>query len=571
VLHAILDHHNKSWSIESNQTITHGSIAMCIGIDKERLRRTHSYELIISSGCIDLMATDPAGIFYGVQTLCQIIKQSQTGHIPCLKITDWPDFPTRGVMLDISRDKVYQMHTLYDLIDKLASWKINQLQLYTEHTFAYQGHEKVWRNASPMTPEEIQNLDQYCKERFIELIPNQNSFGHMHRWLKHPEYQHLAETTEPFQTPWGKILYEPFSLAPTISESYEFIMGLYDQLLPNFSHKMINVGCDETFDLGAGRSKDACHSKGKGRVYLEYLLALYSNLSQRGYRMQFWGDIILKYPELIPELPGDVIALDWGYEHDHPFEKDTRLFRDAGIPYYVCPGTSSWNSIGGRVNNMRENIRNASDFGLLNGAQGLLNTDWGDYGHWQQLPVSYPGLVCGAAFSWCFENNQKIDLADALNRVVFMDDRKIMGNILIEIGNVYQDLKILPPNSSIIFWMLQEKTIDQPKFRELSRETLLKTNEKLNNLLSKLEGCNMKIKDAALIQQEIRLTINLMIHACKRGLFVLHNDKTTTSSQMLREIRNLIEEFRQTWLARNRIGGLSDSLHRFIPMIKSYK
>ncbi len=132
------------------------------------------------------------------------LEQSIDGQIPCLKIRDWPDFPTRGVMLDISRDKVYQMQTLYTLVNQLASWKINQLQLYTEHTFAYQGHERVWLNASPMTPEEIQNLDQYCKEKFIELVPNQNSFGHMSRWLKHPEYQHLAETTEPFRTPWGK-------------------------------------------------------------------------------------------------------------------------------------------------------------------------------------------------------------------------------------------------------------------------------------------------------------------------------------------------------------------------------
>ncbi len=135
--------------------------------------------------------------------------------------------------------------------------------------------------------------------------------------------------------------------------------------------------------------------------------------------MQFWGDIILKYPELIPELPEDVIALDWGYEQDHPFEKETQLFSDAGIPYYVCPGTSSWNSIGGRVNNMLGNCRNAVHFGLAHGASGFLNTDWGDYGHWQQLPISYPGLICGAALCWCYGSNRNIDLENALNRIVF--------------------------------------------------------------------------------------------------------------------------------------------------------
>ncbi|MFO7893591.1 MAG: family 20 glycosylhydrolase, partial [Longimicrobiales bacterium] len=214
---------------------------------------------------------DKAGAFYGLQTLKQIIAQTQDGHLPCLDIIDWPDFPVRGVMLDISRDKVYRMETLFMLVDELASWKINQLQLYTEHTFAYLGHEIVWQNASPMTAEEILILDEYCKARFVELVPNQNSFGHMTRWLQHPEYKHLAETTKPVQTPWGGIQEKPFSLSPTNPETITFLSGLYDQLLPNFSSKMVNVGCDETFDMCAGRSKTACEEKGAGQIYLDFL------------------------------------------------------------------------------------------------------------------------------------------------------------------------------------------------------------------------------------------------------------------------------------------------------------
>ncbi|GAH23368.1 unnamed protein product, partial [marine sediment metagenome] len=105
--------------------------------------------------------------------------------IPCLEIKDFPDFPHRGVMLDISRNKVPKMETLYALIDLLSKLKINQFQLYTEHTFAYQGHEQVWKDASPLTGEEVLALDDFCRKRFIELVPNQNSFGHLHRWLKH--------------------------------------------------------------------------------------------------------------------------------------------------------------------------------------------------------------------------------------------------------------------------------------------------------------------------------------------------------------------------------------------------
>src|SRR6185369_4793545 len=102
-------------------------------------------------------------------------------------------------MLDISRDKVPTMKTLYELVDLLASWKINQLQLYTEHTFAYRNHEDVWKKASPMTAEEIRDLDEYCAERFIDLVPNQNSFGHMERWFEHPEYLQLAEAPNGYE------------------------------------------------------------------------------------------------------------------------------------------------------------------------------------------------------------------------------------------------------------------------------------------------------------------------------------------------------------------------------------
>src|SRR5690348_12361885 len=182
------------------------------------------YKLGITPERITLEAQNPAGIFYGVDTLIQLIKQAgQT--LPGLEISDWPDFPVRGYMLDISRDKVPTLATLRSLIDKLASWKINQVQLYTEHTFAYLNHPEVWKEASPLTGQDILELDGYCKERFIELVPNQNSFGHMHRWLIHPRYAELAEVTEGFMTPWG-YRKGPFSLDPTNPASLELVKGL---------------------------------------------------------------------------------------------------------------------------------------------------------------------------------------------------------------------------------------------------------------------------------------------------------------------------------------------------------
>ena len=81
-------------------------------------------------------------------------------------------------MLDISRCKVPTMEELFRLIDLLALIGYNELQLYIEHTFRFQDHETVWKDASPVSAEEIQQIDRYCAKSFIELVPNLNSFGH---------------------------------------------------------------------------------------------------------------------------------------------------------------------------------------------------------------------------------------------------------------------------------------------------------------------------------------------------------------------------------------------------------
>ena len=106
-----------------------------------------------------------------------------------------PPLQTRAVLWDISRCRVPTMQTLEYIVRTLAALGINQLQLYTEHTFAWTGHEPVWKNASPITPDEARALDALCASLGIELVPCLNTLAHMERWLTHPEYTHLAETT----------------------------------------------------------------------------------------------------------------------------------------------------------------------------------------------------------------------------------------------------------------------------------------------------------------------------------------------------------------------------------------
>ncbi|HEY64821.1 MAG TPA: family 20 glycosylhydrolase [Caldilineae bacterium] len=569
------------WDLTAARGDDLGRLGATVHIDPSQVPQPEGYHLTIGTDQIRIVAHDPAGAFYAAMTLRQIARHAAgSGELPCLRIEDWPDFPRRGVMLDISRDKVPTMETLYALVDMLAEWKINQFQLYTEHTFAYRNHREVWEKASPMTGEEILALDAYCRERFIELVPNQNSFGHMHRWLIHDRYRPLAECPDGWQSPWGEWHDEPFSLCPLDPGSIELLRELYDELLPHFSSRQFNVGCDETFDLGQGRSKEACEERGVGRVYLEFLLKIHDLVQQHGRTMQFWGDIILQHPELIPELPGDIIALEWGYDADYPFAENSEKFARSGVPYYVCPGTSTWNSIGGRTENAIGNLWNAAENGLAHGAVGYLNTDWGDNGHWQHLPVSFLGYAYGAAVSWAAQANRDIELPRVLDLHAFRDAAGVMGKLAYDLGNAYKVPGLTPHNSSVVTLILlsPSRPFYEGRLAELTVEGLEKTLTYIDQVMAQLPEARMERPDADLIADEFRNAAALLKHGCRLGIARLQADggeianiPTDTRESLAEELEGIIEEYKRLWLARNRVGGLEDSVGRMERLLQLYR
>jgi hexosaminidase len=572
------------WETAASPAAPAEILGLTFSVNPSLVNHPQGYLIEISPRGITAQSHDFPGLFYAVCTLVELIEQFGS-CLPCLQICDWPDFPVRGVMLDISRDKVPTLATLLNLVDLLAGWKINQVQLYTEHTFAYRSHPVVWAAASPLTGQEIMELDAYCRERYIELVPNQNSFGHMHRWLAHPAYAHLAEVNDGFQAPWG-FVEGPFSLCPTQPSSFEFITGLYEELLPHFSSRMVNVGCDETFDLGQGRSKEQCSHRGTGPVYLEFLTNIHHYLKDRGYTMQFWGDIVNQHPELLPFLPRDLIALEWGYENNHPFAENTARYAEAGVPFYVCPGTSSWTSLAGRTCNALDNLLSAAESGLKNGAIGYLITDWGDCGHWQFLPISYLGFAAGAAYAWSLETNRTLDISAALSRFAFKDQAGVMGSLAFELGRTYETTQIVWVNSSPLFSILQrsiEEIATHPKLRSIP---YYKVIEHIEKAMSPFNQVSMDCLDHDLVRREFSLTARMMTHACERGLFALlaseesgQDGSTTRFSPGLaqiawhlkRDLRDILDEYQALWLSRNKPGGLPDSLAWFNTALRDYE
>ncbi len=538
-----------------------------------------SYGLAITPDGIDLTYRDPAGLYYARQTLGQLIQQYGK-TLPAMTITDSPDFLRRGVMLDCSRDRVPTMATLYGLIDKLAAWKINEFQLYLEHTYAYPDHREVWTEASPFTGEELRALDAYCRAHHIDLVPCQATLGHMERWLKHPRYHDLAEAPDGFVPPWeqmGKVR-AAGTLDPNDEGSLDLVAGLFDALLPNFTSEFVNICNDEPFELGMGKSRAAVEAGG-GRVYLDYLLKLYQHITARGKTVLFWADIITQHPDLVPELPSDIIPLIWGYEDWQPSEEQCKLISSTGLHFYICPGTSSWNTVGGRTANALGNLRNAAHLGEKYHARGYLNTDWGDNGHWQALPISYLGFAYGAAVCWCDASNRDADVPTLLSRFAFADAAGVMGRIAYDLGNIYQMIPLPQFNSQWLFHMLQwtdeevafhyNQLIFNHGGEPLTRDLIHSVIARIEAILRPLESAQMAHEDA-LIKSEFRLAADLLLHGARRTLRFL-GAAPAADATLKAELEALILRQKQAWLARSRPGGLFDSITRFKGALESYQ
>jgi len=467
-------------------------------IVRGRNHKVDEYCLRISPVGIIIEAGTADGAFWAVQTLRQVVSQSAGGRLPVLSIKDWPDFQHRGLYYDVSRGRIPKLERLKELAEKLSHYKINQLQLYIEHTFRFRGHPEIGKDASPLTAEDIMELDEFCRDRHIELVPSLASFGHLSSVLKLPRYRHLAEdwgigkyvSPDAGKLPeWQKRI--AWSLSPANPAVYSFLESLFEEFLPLFSSEKFNVCCDETFDLGLGQSYGLCRKRGKGRVYLDHILRLRDIAAKYGKKIMFWGDIIRKYPELHRKIPGDVILLDWGYDHNHPFSR-VKDFKKAGLGFYVCPGTGSWNSLFPRLPEAMANIRGFAAAGKRNGASGLLNTDWGDGGHYNFMELSWPEYLLGAEQAW----NVKADCGSYAGRFchVFLGSRsKDLSKALVELGDVAQ-LQVRKNRS--IWQEIFFATVHDEIFRGAIVDAWLSRNGKISR--SKIE------LDAALGRKTVR-------------------------------------------------------------------
>ncbi len=525
------------------------------------------------------------GAYYAMATLHQAVLQSD-GMLPCCRIVDQPALKLRGVLVDISRGKVPALKTLKRLTDLLASLKYNHLELYIEgFSYGYPSHPHIWREDTCLLPDEIRELTSYCQECFVDLVPQQNSLGHMAAWLTLPEYKGLAEAEEGLTV--KGIKFPPTTLNASDPGSLDLIRRLFDDLKDSFQPGLFHVGLDEAFEFGKGKNQALLEKDGGERLLLSYIEALHKLLGDEGYRMMMWDDLFAKYPQMIRRIPEDILIVNWGYDREYPVEQKAQYLKESGRCFCLSPGTSSWSSFTGLTDNMLENVRRTAVAAHRYGAEGMLLTDWGDMNHLQYQPVSYPGLAYAAAWAWNREGMNEEELADALNVFVFADVSGTMGQLALKAGRFYLQEEFRLPCRSLaclplmfgkttkqeyeekVKWLAESVTFFSPP--EVCR-AYLESYEKrqtfqpkklyafVQSCLSQLDSVRPQGTEGETAVREYRNALKMLLYLTQVREEIIEGRENVEDKRLYAEI---MREHESLWMERNKRSGLKEGMRMF--------
>lgn len=546
-------------------------------IDKSAPSHPEGYKLSVRPDTIIASARKPQGLRHAAATLCQLARLGAKRGMPCVEIEDWPNQDVRGYMLDISRGKVPTLQTLFGIVDGLVGLKYNSLQLYCEHTFHYRRHPEIGAQHSPMTAEEVLKLDDYCHRRGVELVPNLQSFGHQHHILKLPRYKHLAESES--RGGW--------CLSPARPGTYKLLADLYAEYLPLFRSKRLNISCDETYDLGRGLSKRRADRIGVGRVYLEHILKLRKLAARFGKGIMMWGDIVQNHPGIVPDIPKDIVMLDWFYDTPSASARRqrsarNRLFRDAGLETINCPGTNTWVTLACRTEMARANIRWFTELGRKNGAAGMLLTDWGDNGHMNLQGFSQYPIALGADSAWHGGAKDSPKFDRAFSKIFYGDGAGQVARLVRSLSRIESicrvpGVRFSGPRDFLLGDQSPRRM--QAADPEKRPSAAAARPQDLERGLAESEAA--RDKAAALLSQAKCGTLDLeehlyaaqtLCHGYRRarlaraiaGLTPLPKGTRAKAecSRLAEEVRVLSEDLKRLWLERSKPSDLADNLSR---------
>lgn len=504
-------------------------------------KNAEAYELNICEERINIKANTTAGAFYAIQTLRQLF---QADTVPFLYMKDWPDFAYRGFYHDVTRGRIQTVETLKKLIDDMAYYKMNSLQLYVEHVFEFQETKELWSSLGYLTGQEIKELDAYCRENFVDFIPSLSTFGHLYELLEQPKFKHL-QVLKDYQTIpnfWHARM-RHHTIDPLNQESFEVVKSLIDQYAPCFTSDYFNICCDETFDL----NRYAEEGLDVGQIYVDFVKKIVDYVQGKGKKVMMWADILLEHPETISELPDNIMFLNWYYEDKAKrIEDKIKKFAAFGRKQIVCPGTSSWYRFCEKTDTEEGNISKMIENGYKYGAEGVLNTNWGDWGNPCSLELGMYGLVLGAEKSWSVNTELNEDFYDAVNNLLYGSERGIQSLKAISALHDHMDWRQLCQN---YFALRYENGKDMEFISEEEVKGIQKKYQDIKEALSKDHWEKDVFRKEMLIAAE-GICVMAELTAQLAGYEAGKEENKVTDTE------HWLEAYSESWMAKNKAGEL---------------
>ena len=327
------------------------------------------------------------GLFYGIQTFLQLPRKGPSGYVlPHCRIEDWPHYRFRMLHYDLAREQTANIPYLKHIIDILSHYKINMLKLYFENNFQFERHPLI-SPPGAMTAAQAKELDEYARRRFVEIVPEVNTLGHMENTLVVKEYRHLAEDPN-----------APYEICASSAEAKKLIADMIVEVSAPFATRFVHVGGDETGQTGTCPvCSEAAKTIGKSGLYIDHFLAVHKMVKARGLRMMMWGDMLLSHKDVVSRLPKDIIIFDWHY--DETSKSTVEFFRNKGFEVFVCPALKGYNRIAVPYEHSSENIHTFIKQGSEAGALGECTCAW-ELRLGNVFDNGYFGVIDSADASW---------------------------------------------------------------------------------------------------------------------------------------------------------------------------
>jgi hypothetical protein len=350
-----------------------------------------AYRLTVKPERISIEAVNPQGILHGAITLIQLFEKATNNTIPAQEILDYPDMEIRGVSDDISRGQISNLDNFKKIIQHLARYKMNTFMLYIEDVLQFDQYPEIGRGRGALNKQEVKEIVSFAAKYYIDVIPVFETLGHQENLLALEQYQNLAEFPG------------AMSFATSNELVYKYLETTIKEIATLFPSPYLHIGGDESFDAGLEKSKiQAIQLGGLANLHSTHYKRVYAMCKKYNKQVMMYGDMFLKHPEMLKQLPKDIIIMDWQYRAQASYPS-VNLFKEAGFKYTVSPTAFNFKSVFPLHYNSFPNVYEYTKTGLHNQARGMINTNWGDLGSETFKELLYYNYAWSAECSWNFK------------------------------------------------------------------------------------------------------------------------------------------------------------------------